>query len=82
MYVNFINCNTDDCRSEEHIFGGGTQPCRSIWATVRDVGTFNPSTNYVKLEKIVVYGLCNTGQVKPPQAVYIDAIPLAGDFFD
>lgn len=81
-YNAFILCNTNNCGSQEEVFGGGTQPAQSIQVYCRDNGNYSAGTNFVLLREIVVYGLCNTGQVKPPQAVYVNSIPAAGNLFD
>lgn len=79
-YNAFITCNTNSCTTQEQL--AGTQPARSLIAIMRDGGNVNYPTNFVKSLKLVVYGLCNSGQVKPPQAVYIDTIPAVGTYFD
>jgi len=76
----FITCNTNDC-------GNGVilttpQNGRSLrWSYGVDGAQAYP-TNFVTCLKLVVYGNCNTGQVKPAQAVYVSSIPATvGDLF-
>lgn len=44
-------------------------------------GTINATTNFVTIVRWVIYGNCNAGQVKPPQAVYVSAIPPIESLF-
>lgn len=80
MYVNFILNNTNDVTSQEAL--AGTAPAKSLRFRVSDGGSLAYPTNFSILRKSVVYGLCNTGQVKPAMATYIDAIPAEGTYFD
>jgi hypothetical protein len=79
-YHAFIECNANDCTTQEALTG--TQPARSIRLQAVNGGAQNYPANFVKSLKLVVYGICNTGQIKPAQAVYIDSIPPAGTYFD
>jgi len=81
-FQSFITCNTNDCDYQEEVFGGGYQPAMSIQCYVRDNGNYNAINNFVKLRELVIYGLCNTGQVKPAMAVYVSSIPAVGNLFD
>lgn len=81
-FQSFITCNTNTCDDQEEVSGGGTQPAKSLQCYVRDNGNYNAVNNFVKLREIVIFGLCNTGQIKPTQAVYVSSIPTIGNLFD
>lgn len=44
-------------------------------------GAINATTNFVTIVRWVIYGNCNAGNVKPPQAVYVSAIPPIDELF-
>lgn len=52
-----------------------SQTGQSFDLILRVSGTLLFPTRFGDIREAVMYGLCNSGQVKPPQAIYVDAIP-------
>lgn len=74
MNEGFITDNTNNDYSGQ-IQVTPTTACRSIFFAATDNAVLNYPTNFCTLVKVVAYGLCNAGQVKPAQAVYVTSIP-------
>lgn len=57
------------------------QSGESMMVSCAGSGTLLYPTRFVTIKRVVWYGNCNVGQVKPPMAVYVSSIPTVGNLF-
>lgn len=78
--VSGITCNTNEC-DYQNVLAGVAAATQSLAVQTTASGTLLYPTRFNTIVEVVFYGLCNTGQVKPAMAVYVDAIPAVGSLF-
>lgn len=76
----FITCNTNDC-SGQNVLVSPTSAMRSLQSISSVQGAHLYPSNFVKLLKVVIYGLPGAGSTKPPGSVWVNAVPAVGDLF-